>query len=455
MERLRLLWVTPDVPRRGVSAARAYWWALLARLAPRHEVTLLCFADATDAAIDDLPPGITRIRVVTRRPFTPDDPYALLPQAVAGRYADPVLRDAIATELAARPYDLAQYEFVETANLVPDTGVPAGIPTILAVHQVGFAAQGPRWRAEGYSLGSGAVLLHRYLRELDFELRAAACADHVVTVTAEDAARLRRFLPDLSVSVSPVGVDTHDFRPMPPPDDCRSDLLFVGNFIHPPNADAVRFLATRVLPRLGRDVRLHVVGHGAEAAVATISAGGVTAIGAVDDLKPWLAGATAVVAPVRFGTGMRGKVLEALAMGRPVVTTTLGAEGLGAIAGRHLLVADDAADFAVAVRRVLDDAVLRDRLGQDGRALVETRFDWDVVAGALEDTWLRVLHARSRRVRPPFPRFAIPVPPRLRGRLAVAAGALRLVGRGAAWHAQRLAGAPRAARTGHPVPLPG
>src|SRR5262245_19829050 len=143
MERLRLLWVTPDVPRRGVSAARAYWWALLARLAPRHDVTLLAFADAADAAADALPAGIARTRIVPRRSFAPDDPYALLPQAVAGRYADPALRDAIAAELAAGPYQLAQYEFVETAHLVPDSRIPA----VLAVHQVGFAAQGPRWRA--------------------------------------------------------------------------------------------------------------------------------------------------------------------------------------------------------------------------------------------------------------------------------------------------------------------
>ena len=451
MQRLRLLWVTPDVPRRGVSAARGYWWALLARLAPRHDVTLLALADAADTATDDLPAGLAGVRLVPRRPFSPDDPYALLPQAVAGRYADPALRDAIATALASQQYDLAQYEFVETAHLAPDTRTPA----VLAVHQIGFAAQGPRWRAEGRGLRSGAVLLHRYLRELDFELRATALADHVLTVTAEDAARLRRFLPDLPVSVSPVGVDTRDFHPMPPRDDCRSDVLFVGNFIHPPNTDAVRFLATEVLPRLDRGVRVCVVGHGAEAAVAALGATGITAIGAVDDLRPWLASATAVVAPVRFGTGMRGKVLEALAMGRPVVTTTLGAEGLGAVAGRHLLVADHAADFGAAVRRVLGDAELRTRLGQEGRALVETRFDWDGIADALEDTWRRVLRARRAPDRPPPPRFAIPARPRLRGRPAIAAGAIRLLWRGAAWHARRLAGGAGAVRAGHAVPLPG
>ena len=455
MERLRLLWVTPDLPRPGVSAARERWWSLLARLAPRHDITLLSFVDPDEPAdAGALPAGLADVHLVPRRRFTPDDPRGLLPQAVAGAYADPALRRAVAERVASGSFHLAQYEFVEMAHVIP----PSPVPGILTVHQIGFAAQGPRWRAEGRPLGRGAVHLHRYLRDLDFELRAVARAHHVITMSPEDAARLHRFLPDLAVSVSPVGVDCTAMHPLPPPDACRSRLLFVGNFIHPPNGDAVRFLATEVLPLLDPSIRLRVVGHGADAIADGLAR--VDAIGPVDDVRPWLAGADCVVAPVRFGTGMRGKVLEALAMSRPVVTTTIGAEGLGAIPGRHLLVADDPAAFAAAGRRVLGDPDLARQLGEEGRRLVESQFDWDVVADAHDEIYHRVLHAVRGGARPIGARpFAIPARPRLRGWPAIALGAARLAGRGAVWHARRLTHrrAPlpaSAAPAEHPVPLP-
>ncbi len=445
MERLRLLWVTPNLPRPGVSAARERWWALLARLAVRHDITLLAFVDPEDDPPDGgaLPPGLAGVHLVPKPTYTPDDPMALLPQAVAGGYANPAMQAAIAERLAAAPFHLAQYEFTEMANAIP----PSTVPAVLTVHQIGFASQGARWQAEGRGLRRGAILLHRYLRELDFELRAVARAHHVVTMSAEDAARLHRFLPGLDVSVSPVGVDCAAVRPMPPPAACRSQLLFVGNFIHPPNGDAVRFLAADVLPRLGPGVRLSVVGHGATRAAP--GAPQVDAVGSVDDVRPWLAGAEVVVAPVRFGTGMRGKVLEALAMARPVITTTLGAEGLGAVSGRHLLVADDAASLAGAIQRVRADPDLAARLGREGRALVEARFDWDIVARGHDEIYRRVLRASRRPLG--ARRFAIPARPMLRGWPGIAAGGVRLSLRGLAWHARRLLGARRAGHAGAAV----
>ena len=173
MERLRLLWVTPDLPRPGVAAARERWWALLARLAMRHDVTVLAFVDPAETRLAGaLPAGLSDVHLVPKVTYTPDDPFALLPQAVAGAYSDPALRTAIAERLGAAPFDLAQYEFTEMAHLIP----PSPTPAVLTVHQVGFAAQGPRWRAEGRGVGRGAVLLHRYLRILgrhrDHVLRA-------------------------------------------------------------------------------------------------------------------------------------------------------------------------------------------------------------------------------------------------------------------------------------------
>jgi glycosyltransferase involved in cell wall biosynthesis len=121
----------------------------------------------------------------------------------------------------------------------------------------------------------------------------------------------------------------------------------------------------------------------------------------VPDVRPHLAAAAAVVAPVRFGTGMRGKVLEGLAMGRPVITTSLGAEGLGARSGRELLIADGAAEFAAAVAQVLSDPALATRLGRAGRAFVEQHFDWDSIAQAHDALYRELLASPLPRLRPP------------------------------------------------------
>ncbi len=427
---LRLLWVTPHLPRRGVAAARERWWALLARLARRHRITLLCFVDPEDrdAPDDVLPPGLAAVHRVPKRHFAPDDPLAMLPRTVAGAFADPMLRAAIADRLAAEPFDLVQYEYTEMGHLMP----PAAIPTLLTVHQVSFAAEGPLWRAQGRPSRLGPVLLHRYLRELDFELRAIAAADHVVTMSAEDAARLRRFLPQLDVSVSPVGVDTTYYAPTRAEPTC--DLLFVGNFGHPPNADAVRFLVDDVLPRLGRPALLRVIGRDMPSAIHALARPGIVdVVGPVDDVRPHLAAARIVAAPVRFGTGMRGKVLEALAMGRPVVTTSVGAEGLGAVSGEHLLVADDAGRFAADCRRLLDDPALAERIGGAGRTLACARFEWDLVADAHDAIYERALHAPVRGARPVV---TMPHAP-LRGWPGIAAGAALLTARGLAWHLRR------------------
>jgi glycosyltransferase involved in cell wall biosynthesis len=435
--RLRILWVTPFLPRPGVAAARGYWWALLNRLAPRHDVTLLTLVHPDDAGTDDaLPASLKAVHRLAARGWEPDDPLALLPQTVAGLTSDPAYAAALAERVAAEPFDLVQLELVETARLAP---VPSSVPTILAVHQLGFAQERARWHAEGGSLLRGAIHAHRWLRALDFELRAVERAHHVLTVTPEDAVRLRRFFPALRVSVSPVGVDTAAFRPVepaPPPD---TDLLFVGHFGHPPNVDAVRFLARDVLPLLP-GVRARIVGHACPPDLAAEArAAGADVAGSVADVRPALAAARVVVAPVRFGTGMRGKVLEALAMRRPVVTTPLGAEGLGATPGRHLLVAERPGDFAAAIRRVLDDPSLAARLGAEGRTLVAARFGWDAIADAHERLWEEVARAPGR---PPAPRpdrsAAVARAVRGFGRWpAIGAGTGILATRALRWHLAR------------------
>jgi glycosyltransferase involved in cell wall biosynthesis len=161
-------------------------------------------------------------------------------------------------------------------------------------------------------------------------------------------------------------------------------VTFQGTLRYPPNADAARFLVHDVVPLLRRlvpDVRVRLVGTTAPALVALDDPPAVTLVGQVPDMADELAGADLVVVPLRFGSGTRLKVLEAFAQKLPVVSTTLGAEGLGAEDGVHLLVADSAAELAGACARLLEDEGLRERLVERAHELFREHFADEVVAG--------------------------------------------------------------------------
>lgn len=174
--------------------------------------------------------------------------------------------------------------------------------------------------------------------------------------------------------------NTYDPLPIPPAPaarrtDGRFRLLFVGSLGHLPNDDALRFFGAEVLPRLPPHVEVHVVGHGLTAAArAVLPPERVTAHGYVPDLTPHYAGANAVIAPIRGGGGTRVKIVEAFAHRRAVVSTTLGAEGLASRDGEEILLADDAATFAAACMRLVDDDALVHRLADNALSLFERRY---------------------------------------------------------------------------------
>jgi GT2 family glycosyltransferase/glycosyltransferase involved in cell wall biosynthesis/tetratricopeptide (TPR) repeat protein len=226
------------------------------------------------------------------------------------------------------------------------------------------------------------------------ELATYAAADAVLVVTEEDRAALLAELPEADVHVVPNVHEPGVEDPSSPGD--RDGLLFVGNFRHPPNADAVGWLCTEILPLVRRelpDVRLTVVGDVPPPAVQAFAGDRVEVTGWVPVLEPYLASHRLSVAPLRFGAGMKGKVGEALAHGVPVVTTAIGAEGMvdGTPEDSGLAVADDPQAFADAIVRLVRDDAAWSRLAEAGRAHVARRYGRAPAAAALE----RLLAAES------------------------------------------------------------
>jgi polysaccharide biosynthesis protein PslH len=226
---------------------------------------------------------------------------------------------------------------------------------------------------------------------LGYERRWAARAAAVVTVSEDDARRFREVAPSARTVVAPNATDIEGLRPLgAPPAD--GPLLFVASYDYPPNGDAARWFVHEILPAVRAALGpVEVVLAGREPSAETralAAAPGVTVTGGVRDLGPYYAKARAVIAPLRFGGGSRLKLLEAFALGRPVVSTRAGAAGLAARHDRELLLADDAEAFASALRRLRDEVGLAERLGREARAFVEARHGWPasrrVYAAALE-----------------------------------------------------------------------
>jgi len=212
-----------------------------------------------------------------------------------------------------------------------------------------------------------------------------------IAVSSTDAAALAALAPRAQIAVVPNGVDVEYFTPRDGP---QSGCVFVGGTGWHPNRDALEWFASAIAPRLAASGDAAVatwVGRATEGERRRYDGvPGVRLTGYVDDVRPYLAAAACFIAPLRVGGGTRLKLLDAWAMGKAIVSTSIGAEGLDARHNVDILLADTEAAFAEAIASVLGDAGLRDRLGRAGRRTAEERFSWSVIARQVRDLYLSV-----------------------------------------------------------------
>lgn len=215
-------------------------------------------------------------------------------------------------------------------------------------------------------------------------------------VVSETDHRLLAAIAGGRYAVVPNGANLEALAPKPGP---VSGCVFVGSSAWYPNLDAMRYFARDILPVLRQrvpEVPVTWVGSVTAADRRELEACGIRVAGYVDDVRPWILEAACCIVPLRAGSGTRLKILEAWALGKAVVSTAIGGEGLDAVDGENILIRNDPQGFAGAVEDVLKNGELRDRLGENGRRTVELRYDWRVIGGHL-NAELAAVNAGARR----------------------------------------------------------
>jgi glycosyltransferase involved in cell wall biosynthesis len=247
----------------------------------------------------------------------------------------------------------------------------------------------PFWSLRHLVLGVDARLFPRW------EERALQAFDGAVAVSSEDQAWLRARFGGRPVALAPNGVDTAAFAPERGPASRRRAIVFTGVMDYPPNEDAVVWFAERVWPELRRaspDLEFQVVGTRPTARVSALaSQAGIRVTGEVPDVRPYVAGALAFVVPLRSGGGTRLKILQAMAMGCPVISTRLGAEGLDVEDGQHLLFAEGPGDFVARLDAIASSAERAEQLARNARQRVVERYDWSRCLEPLDELYRQVL----------------------------------------------------------------
>jgi len=237
-------------------------------------------------------------------------------------------------------------------------------------------------RARRLSNPVARAYMHLQAKKLArYEARVLPRFDINLAVSGEDRNALLQLAPSARIEVIPNGVDTRYFHPT----ECAADenaLVYVGGLTWFPNRDAVNHLVGDIWPLIREELSgasCKLVGRIPPGESRMHLPAGIEAVGFVDDVRPYLASAAALIVPLRVGGGTRLKILDALACGKAVVSTSIGCEGLGLVPEKEILVADTPREFAKQTARVCRDAALRNALGRAGRARVERDYSWTII----------------------------------------------------------------------------
>lgn len=390
---LRVLVLDEEPPYPPDAGKRIRTWNLLRRLAQRHQVSLLCYGTRANSAVAALEAAGICVYLVPI-PATIAAPglylrllanvFSRYPYSVDKHYSDEFQR-CFQELVASHTFDLVHCEWTPYARYLRDF---QSCPVLIATHNVESQiwirrALQSRSALERQFFGLQATRMER------FERQALRRAQAVTAVTQQDRHQMQSWgIQNPRLVENGVDLDYYSFSATG--DD--SQILFLASLDWYPNRDALDYFLEEIMPlvRSARpEVKFVIVGRRPpDNLVKRVAELPCTELAAdVPDVRPYLRQATVVVVPLRIGGGSRLKILESLAAGKAVVSSSIGAEGLQVQHNLHLRLADEPREFASSVLELLGSAAERTRLGSNGRQLVTSHYSWDKMADALESAW--------------------------------------------------------------------
>lgn len=372
---------------------------LVKGLQERHEITFVTFIynKKNEENLEAFRKEWPKVEIITV-PYPKSGKFNRLDKAkwLLNLGAKPVafsyeMKEFIEKLIRARPYDIVQFEYAQTGQYLPSPSPPS----ILVEHDIISLAQLRRAR-----ITSGLKRkIFEYKNWLDlrrYEYKILGRFNKIVTMSEVDKETLRGLIPELEVSAVPNGVDTNYYKW--PENNFKPRLTFMAGIKHYANTDAAQYFIKDIWPLVKREdseVELYflgnypVEGEGDTDLSGKIKDARIIWTGLVEDTRPYLAGSIFVV-PLRIASGTRLKILEAMSLGCAVISTSIGAEGIGAKPGEEILIADTPLDFSRAILDVLKNPASRKVIGQKASALVREKYDWKDILNLQEKVYQEV-----------------------------------------------------------------
>jgi glycosyltransferase involved in cell wall biosynthesis len=400
---MKILWVKAGKLLPVDSGGKIRSFNILRHLAREHEVTLLSYyggkrdPDYETAICQQIPGAQTIHTAAPEGTLAQSLDYILrlpspAPYAVR-KFTHPRVRQEVASRLNDGRLDVAVCDFL-SASLNFAEATPA--PVVLFQHNV----ETMLWRRMA-TMESSPLRKLSYSIEAwkmsAYETRTLRRFQHVIAVSEQDRDAMLTLSSGCPITVVPTGVDTEQYQIAPSAAGQPPVIVFTGSMDWEPNIDAMEYFCREIWPEVldaFPDARFQIVGRNPHPRVKRLASPSVEVTGTVASVTDYLHAATIVIVPLRIGGGTRLKIFEAMAMGKAMVSTSIGAEGLAVTHGRDLLIADDAPAFAAGILQLLRDPELRRRYEQAAAALA-ARYDWSQIARSFADV-LRDAAAKFR-----------------------------------------------------------
>lgn len=410
---MRVLFLTPQLPFPPKSGAALRNAGIIKHVARERQVHILTLSES-DSRTNVQLPGCVPIEVHTFPYATRTAATRLRDMVTKGqpdlalRLYSPAFVQAVQDTIDKRQLDIIQIEGLEIAfPFVSGDLRPSGPRVIYDAHNAEYLLQKRAFQVDVRTPSRWPAAIYSYVqwkKIASYERRLCQMADVVTVASEEDRAAILALAPDAKIITVPSGVDTDYYRPAGAAQshracpersrrddsDRRQSILFTGTMEYRPNIDAVRWFCQAVMPSVleqAPEAHLWIVGRRPTDAVKRLAGPHVTVTGEVEEDMPYFHRAAVYVLPMRYGGGVRLKLLQAMACGLPVVSTRAGAEGVEVTDGEDIMLAEGPEEVAAKVVEVLRDPQLAAAIGERARQTVEEHYTWEKTLAGLEEVY--------------------------------------------------------------------